>query len=81
MTLPSLVSRRTLLQAASTVLPIKALGLSAALLGLEALASENPAYAADHMPVADIFPTQPPELVREMVTVSHFDLKRVKELV
>src|SRR3984957_9699794 len=32
-------------------------------------------------PVADTFPTQPPELAREMVTVSHFDLKRVKELV
>jgi hypothetical protein len=29
----------------------------------------------------DLFPTQPPELVREMVMVSHFDLKRVKELV
>jgi hypothetical protein len=27
------------------------------------------------------FPTQPPALAREMVTVSHFDLKRVKELV
>jgi len=26
------------------------------------------------------FPTQPPELVREMVTVSHFNVMRVKEL-
>ena len=31
--------------------------------------------------VNNLFPTQAPELVREMVTVSHFDLKRVKELV
>lgn len=31
--------------------------------------------------VNDLFPTQPPELVREMVLVSHFNLKRVKELV
>jgi hypothetical protein len=31
--------------------------------------------------VNDLFPTQPPELAREMVTVAHFDLKRVKELV
>jgi hypothetical protein len=31
--------------------------------------------------VTDQFPTQPPELTREMVTVAHFDLKRVKELV
>ena len=31
--------------------------------------------------VADIFPTQPPELVREIVLVSHFNVQRVKELV
>lgn len=33
------------------------------------------------MIVSDGFPAQPLELVREMVTVAHFDLKRVKELV
>jgi hypothetical protein len=32
-------------------------------------------------PVSDTFPTQAPELVREMVTVAHFNLSRVKELV
>ena len=32
-------------------------------------------------PASDSFPTQPPELAREIVTVAHFDLKRVKELV
>jgi hypothetical protein len=31
-------------------------------------------------PVADTYPSQSPELVREMVTVSHFDLRRVREL-
>ena len=31
--------------------------------------------------VADLFPIHPPELVREIVTVAHWDLKRVKELV
>jgi len=31
--------------------------------------------------LSDSFPTQPPALVREMVTVSHFDLKRVQQLV
>lgn len=30
--------------------------------------------------VSDSFPAQPVETVREMVTVAHFDLKRVKEL-
>lgn len=32
-------------------------------------------------PIPAIFPAQPPELVREMVTVSHGNLKRVRELV
>ena len=32
-------------------------------------------------PVSDLFPTQPPELAREMVMVAHFNLNRVKELV
>ena len=32
-------------------------------------------------PVGDLYPTQLPELAREMVTVSHIDLKRVQELV
>jgi hypothetical protein len=35
----------------------------------------------DKSTVTEIFPTQSPPLVREMVTVSHFDLKRVRELV
>jgi hypothetical protein len=30
--------------------------------------------------ISDRFPAQPPDLVREMVTVSHFSLKRVTEL-
>jgi hypothetical protein len=37
--------------------------------------------SSDRVLVTDLFPTQPPELTREMVTVSHFDLKRVKQLV
>lgn len=37
--------------------------------------------AAGFEPLPDTFPSQPPEVVREMVTVAHFDLKRVKELV
>ena len=31
--------------------------------------------------ISDLFPSHPPELVREVVTVAHYDLKRVKELV
>jgi len=69
-------SRRSLLRFASAVLPVRALGFSATLFGMEELAG-----ASDGLPVRDTFPLQPPELVREMVTVAHFDLRRVKELV
>ena len=37
--------------------------------------------AATPMGGLESFPAQPAELVREMVTVSHFNIKRVKELV
>jgi len=66
-------SRRSLLKFGSAVIPMSAMGL------------RLPSFAADggnlRLPIADTFPTQPAELVREMVTVAHFDLKRVKELV
>jgi len=76
----NLWSRRALLKLAAT----------AAAAPLAWIRSQPPASAAestdeagtlDPEPVPDAFPTQPPELAREMVTVSHFDLKRVKELV
>ena len=35
----------------------------------------------DPMHISDSFPAQPADLVREMVTVAHFDLNRVKSLV
>ena len=37
--------------------------------------------APDKVAVPVTFPTQPPELVREMVSVSHGNVKRVRELV
>ncbi len=47
-----------------------------------ALALDHPAAGApDKSTVTDGFPTQSPDLAREMVRVSHFDLNRVKELV
>ena len=72
-------SRRALLKLAAT----------AAAVPLAWVRSQPPASAAESAnqagtqnsePVPDTFPAQPPELAREMVTVSHFDLKRVKEL-
>jgi hypothetical protein len=72
----NICSRRSLLKFVSTIFPIRAMGLSAGLPGFE-----MPTKDSLNSPIADTFPTQPPELVREMVTVSHFDLKRVRELV
>ena len=71
---PAGLSRRSLLQFASVVIPLQATGVFSALLG-----SATPA-GAETVPVSDRFPSYPPEVVREMVTVAHFDLKRVKEL-
>jgi hypothetical protein len=68
-------SRRTLLRLTSAALPLTAVNRSAILLGSE-LADTGSA-----MPVSDVFPSYPPELIREMVTVAHFDLKRVKQIV
>ncbi len=54
------------------------MGMEAKLFGL-AGPDQNKESAAPS--VSDQFPTQPPELIREVVTVSHFDLGKVKELV
>lgn len=69
-------SRRSLLKFAGAIFPLTSFHIPTRLLGAETLNNEPQA-----LPVPDLFPSQPPELVREMVTVSHFDLKRVKELV
>lgn len=58
------------------MIPLAGIRLSAGPLPFERLAA-----ASEAPPIADVFPTQPPELVREMVLVSHFNLNRVKELV
>jgi len=67
--------RRDLLKFASAAIPLSALKLGLRMPGLDADGVNL------HLPIADSFPGQPAELVREMVTVAHFDLKRVKELV
>jgi hypothetical protein len=69
-------SRRSLLQLISVILPLRAASLSAALRG-----GDPEGSGGERLPVSDLFPSHPPELIREMITVAHFDLKRVKELV
>ena len=70
-------SRRSLLKISTFAVPLFALVRKRELSGAEMSNSQNDSL----QPVTDLFPTQAPELVREMVTVAHFDLNRVKELV
>ena len=87
----SICSRRTLLKLASIIAPVGATALPIKLFGFsgestEACSSQGVGFADFgkpdlSSPIGDIFPMQPPELVREIVTVAHFDLKRVQELV
>lgn len=70
--------RRNFLQLAGLALSARALAL--------AIPDDKPSQIVpDEVPgkpaVSDSFPTQLPALAREMVSVSHFDLKRVQQLV
>jgi hypothetical protein len=69
------VSRRSLLKSAAMGfhLPLK--------FPATRLETELPAPQVGREIVSDTFPMQPPELVREVVTVAHFNLERTKELV
>lgn len=68
--------RRNLLGISAFAVPLFALLRGRKLFGVEMMNNSN----ESHEPVPDLFPTQPPELARDMVTVAHFDLKRVKAL-
>jgi hypothetical protein len=70
-------SRRSLLKISTFAVPLFALMRVRELFGAEMSNTQNDGL----QPVPDLFPTQAPELVRQMVTVAHFDLNRVKELV
>jgi hypothetical protein len=70
------LSRRDLIKAAAVFVPASQMNLMAG-----ALDSKTSSEEGNRMPISDAFPGHPHELVREMVTVAHFDLKRVKELV
>jgi hypothetical protein len=70
-------SRRSLLKISTFAVPMFACLRERELSGAEILNNQNDSL----QPVTDLFPTQAPELVRETVTVAHFDLNRVKELV
>src|SRR5437588_11874502 len=67
-------SRRDLMKLASAIVPL-------ALMPQAAVGHPRSDELPSLLPVTDGFPSHPPELVRETVTVAHFDLKRVRELV
>jgi len=83
------LSRRSFLASASSSVLFTGVGASIGLgspLGSAAdaaIAPAAPAAAPGAPPAAlpELFPTQAPELVRELVTVAHFSLPRVRELV
>jgi hypothetical protein len=71
-------SRRSLLRSASAALPLGLFGIAPGRPIPELAEHEG---SPNFELASDSFPTQPPELAREIVTVAHFDLKRVKELI
>lgn len=81
------LSRRSFLASASSSALLTGMGASIGLGSpLRSAAGDGgatPAAAPGIVPPAlpDLFPTQAPELVRELVTVAHFSLARVRELV
>ncbi len=73
--------RRNFLRLGVAALSSAAVGLAPRSFADAANQTANETQAEEQEPVADLFPTQSPELVREMVTVAHYDLHRVRELV
>src|SRR5437868_2501340 len=74
-------SRRSFLRFASLTIPIAAATHAMAQSAPGTTQSSASTATAPVAEISDAYPTQPPELIREMVTVAHFNLTRVKELV
>jgi hypothetical protein len=84
-------SRRSVLKMTSIVLPIGTVrhstrSLPTTIDGTEfshppSPQSREPVANGGESPISDSFPTQLAEIAREMVTVAHYDLRRVRELV
>lgn len=75
-----LMRRRQFLRVAALAAPaLAATKLEAQSIAEKPAGSRKPVEAMGS--VSELYPAQSSEMVRELVTVSHFDLKRVKELV
>lgn len=76
-----LLSRRRFLGVAPLLVPMVATNLQSQSTSVKATSMPGSNTSAGVSEPGSLFPMQPPELVREMVTVSHFNLTRIKELV
>jgi hypothetical protein len=76
-----LLSRRRFLGVAPLLVPMVATNLRSQSTSVKATSTPASNPSAGVCEPGSLFPMQPPELVREMVTVSHFNLTRVRELV
>ncbi len=72
------ISRRTALSAAVAFVSAKPASWLSSLALITSAQSTQ--FKGASMSVNELFPTQSPELVRELVTVAHFNLNRVKEI-
>lgn len=75
------LSRRHFLASASLAMPTMAMGFASDPLPAKSGSVEVRKSTAAIVAPTDLYPAQAPDLVREMVTVSHFNLAQVKELV
>lgn len=73
-------SRRRFIAVTGLAMPMLTVDLHSQLAGAKS-DSANSVKSSPNMAVGDTYPTEPPELARETVLVSHFNLTRVKELV
>ena len=75
------LSRRRFLAVTSLTMPAVAIGLQYQLTPTKSDLGQSAKGSPGAVAAGDLYPTEPPELARETVLVSHFNLARVKELV
>lgn len=75
------LSRRCFLALTSLTMPAMAIGLHSQSAPMKYDSGESAKSSSGVPAPGDLYPAQPPELARETVLVSHFNMARVKELV
>lgn len=75
------LSRRRFLAVTSLTMPAVAIGLHSQSAPAKSDSGQSARSSPGITAPGDLYPAQSPDMVREMVIVSHFNLTRVKELV